>query len=386
MLYSPERENVRVDNSLGEERPTLPANIETVADLADLRHRWGLLPGVPVIAADRNTGSDISWAGIDARALLRGEQSGGRFAALSVILSPGATLPSHWYDDTHAWVLVRAGGPLLQVGDSESAVGPNSLGYVPPRTHLALKNSTGEDIEVMVVYSPAGVERGFTDAHDAWLRTRSTDVADYRDQLARYGIRFEMAGEVEALPNDAATNHTLAPVDVDFNGEGDMEALRSAFMARPAVPRLVETLPEEWDQAHATGQIRRKQLLTGDDTAGLAMLNLLSYRPGPGAPAHHQPIEDEFFFITGGDLELTCATQTLTLSAGAMAYCPRNCTHAFNNWASTDTQFVTFNSPAGHERSLEALRRHSANGATRGDLYNLSAAGGFIWHSDDHLG
>ena len=112
------------------------------------------------------------------------------------------------------------------------------------------------------------------------------------------------------------------------------------------------------------------------------MLNMLSGLPGFGAPVHHQPTEDEFFFITGGALQMTCGTETVVLTPDALAFCPRNCTHGFRNIGeSGESRFVTLNAPAGHERAMAAVRKAIASGATREQVEELCIAGGFIFHS-----
>lgn len=376
-----EAENRRVDALIGEARPLLDVRISGPADLADLRQRWSQLAAVPVMAKNRNMGIDNTFAGVDIRTLLRGEQSAGRFAAHSVVLPPGAGVPAHYYEDTHTYVLVAEGEVNLAVGKVVDSVGQHSLGYVPPRTRLSFRNTTDAPVALAIVHSPAGAERAFAAAHEIWDATHDEDVTRYHAILARHGLRFDDA----PLENDDKTNATLPPLDFEFKGHGDLERLRAEFLRRPALPRLVRTTPDEFD-ATVTGTSRRKELLNGDDSGGNAMLNLISGLPGFGAPAHHQPTEEEFFVITDGVLHMTCATETADLRAGALVFCPRNCTHGFRNETESETRFVTLNSPAGHERTMAAVRRLMQQGATKEAIHDLSVAGGFIFHSVDELG
>ena len=129
-------------------------------------------------------------------------------------------------------------------------------------------------------------------------------------------------------------------------------------------------------------QIARKEVVGGEDTGGHGMINMLGWAPGAGAPPHHQPTEEEFFFILDGELQMVCATETRVLQPGAFAFCPRNCTHGFGNPSPTnDTRFFTLNSPAGHERAMAAVRERTAAGASGKELYDLSVVGGFIFHA-----
>jgi quercetin dioxygenase-like cupin family protein len=375
MPYQADAENRRVDASLGEARPALDAPIRTLVDLSLLRQRWSLLPAVPVIAEDRSAGIDHSWGDLDIRTFLRGEQSVGRFAAHSVLLAPGAGLRSHYHEDSHTYLLVVDGEVELGVGAVVDTVGRHSLGYVPPRTRQSFRNRSNAPASLMVVHSPAGAERAFAAAHEHWMSARDEDETSCHAILARHGIRFDDA----PLANDELTDRSIPPLEFEFTGPGDLEKIRAEFLRRPAIPRLIRTERAEFDTALG-GATRRKHLLTGDDTGGNAMLNLISGVPGFGADLHHQPTEEEFFFITGGLLELTCATETKVLRAGGFAFCPRNTTHGFRNRTDAESWFVTLNSPAGHERAMAAFRRLMEKGAAREEVYDLSVAGGFVFH------
>lgn len=374
-------DNRRVDAAITEPCPPVDATITDYADLVGLRKEWARHEAVPVLVAAREDAADRSWAGLDVRTVVRGEQSAGRFAAHSVVLAPGAGMPTHYLEDVHTYLLVAAGEAEFGVGSLVETVGQHSLGYVPPRTRQSFRNACDAPVTLVLVHSQAGSDCAFAAAHQRWLATGATDVADYQDMLELYGFRFDD----EKLPNDEFTNIELPPLEFEFRGEGDMDALRELFRSRSAVPRLVRTTPDELDTS-VTGETRRKQLLNGDVTGGNAMLNLLSGVPGFGAPRHHQPTEEEFFFITDGLLQMDCATEYVELRPGAIAFCPRNCTHGFRNTTEVEARFVTLNSPAGHERSMAAVRKLAQAGATREQLYELSVAGGFVFHSHDALG
>lgn len=381
MSYMTDAENRRVDESIGEPRPPLEADVEQLADLSELRQRWSLLPGVPVVAADRTGGIDRSWAGLDIRTLLRGEQSAGRFAVHSMVLAPGAELKPHYHQDAHTIFLVVEGEVELGIGAVVETVGPRSLGYTPPRTRQQIRNNSNSDVALMVVHSPAGAERAFAAAHDKWIATGDEDVAAYSEIMARHGISFDD----QPLPNDQKTNQAVPPIEFDIEGAGDLARLRAQFVRRPALPRLVRHDPGALN-AEEIGTSRRSELLTGDDNGGFAMVNLLQFSPGRSALPHHQPTEEEFFFIMSGSLQLTCATETTVMGPGGFAFCPRNCTHGFVNESEDETWFATLNSPAGHERAMAAVRRRMARGGKKDELYELSVAGGFIFHSGDAFG
>lgn len=376
MSLSTDADNRRVDAMLGQPRPALQAAIERLEDLKALRQRWAEVEAAPVLIEAREQGLDHSWAGLDIRTLLRGEQSAGRFSAHSIVVAPGAGLPAHYHEDAHAIVLVLGGEIELGVGRLVEPVEQYSLGYLPPQTRLSFRNRSSAPAALTLVYWPAGAERAFDEAHRHWQATHEAQALAYQGILGRYGFRFDDA----ALANDRRTNEQLDPLEFEIKGPGDIDALRSEFQRRPDVPRLVRSTSSEVTDAPA-GTSNRKALLMGEESCGNAMLNLVAGAPGFNAPDHHQPTEEEFFFIADGQLQMTCGTATKLLSPGAFAFCPRNCTHAFGNNGAQSTRFITLNSPAGHERAMAAVRRLAGRGGSKQQQYDLSVAGGFIFHS-----
>lgn len=377
-----DEENRRVDNLLGVMRPPLPEPVESPEAIQARRQIWAATEAVPVLISDRTEGIDNSWTGVDVRTLVRGEHSAARFSAHSIILDPGAGLQPHYLADTHTYVLVTAGAVALRVGDRNEVVGMHSLGYVPPRTRLGFRNASElATAKLVLVYAPAGADLAFSALHARCNDEITVSEETVADTLSRFGFSFDDA----ALDNDAKVFAELPHFDFDFRASGDLDRLRAELFQRADVPRIIVTTPDEYDAASA-GASRRKELIGGDETAGNAMLNMLSGLPGFGAPVHHQPTEDEFFFITGGELQMTCGNATTVLTADALAYCPRNCTHGFRNIGqSGESRFVTLNAPAGHERTMAAVRAAIAAGVPREEVEQLCIAGGFIFHSIEEV-
>lgn len=368
--------NRRVNGLISQVRPTLDAKIECFEDLIVLRERWAEAEAMPVLLNGRHEGIDHGWAGLNIRTLLRGEQSAARFAAHSIILSPGAGLPAHYHEDARTYIVVTDGEVELGVGKLVTQVGKYGLAFIPSRARQSFRNTSSAPVTLAVIYSPAGAERAFKAAHDHWAATGDQAEDAYLTILTRYGFHFD----AEPLDKDDLTNAPLPPLEFEIKGRGDLELLRREFSRRPALPRLIRTTSEEMS-AKSAGTTFRKEAIRGDDTGGDAMINLLSGAPGFNAPPHYQPTEEEFFFIIDGVFDMTCATVTATLQAGGFAFCPRNCTHAFNNPSSSqDTRLFTLNSPAGHERGMDAVRKLVQAGATKDEIYEQSVAGGFIFH------
>ena len=132
-------ENERVDALIGQPRPPLTAAITAPRDLDALREAWTRAEPVPVLLQGPENGDDQSWGGLDVRALLRGEQSGGRYCAHSIVLAPGAGLRPHFFEDVQTFLIVVKGVVEITVGSTTRAAGPCGLAYVPHRCGSAWK-------------------------------------------------------------------------------------------------------------------------------------------------------------------------------------------------------------------------------------------------------
>ena len=363
--------NARVNALLGANRPPMQVDIQGPKDVATLRERWRQLEAIPVIVENRQDGVDQAWLGMDIRTYLRGEQSAARFSIHNIVLAPGAGLPAHYFEDVQTYFIVQDGQVELQIGKLTEELGRYGLGFAPERTRQAFRNNSDAPAMLMVAYSPAGFERAFDEAHQHWVKTGDESQEAYAKILSRHGFRFDS----EPLANDDKTNTPVAPVEFDFRKDGEIAELREKFYSRPAVPRLVRT-PAETVDVDGKEVGFRKHLLTGDESGGNAMLNLVARIPD--APAHFQPTEEELFFIMDGPVRMLGATKTVIVDRGAFVFAPRNCTHGFGRPTPTDdSRFITLNSPAGHERAMAHLRNMQREGASREEQLEAAVAGGF---------
>ena len=369
--------NQRVDALTGTSRARLKAASDDHQGLIELRRRWELMEAMPVFLENRDAGADASWAGLDIRTLLRGEESAGRFSVHDIVVAPGAGLPPHYQKDAYAYILVCDGTLQLQVGNLVEQVGEDDFGFVPPCTRFGFRNESGAPASLILVYSPGGAERAFDAAHAQWQASRDGEEESYLPILERYGFHFD----TQMLENDGRTNAPVSALDFEFKQLGDMERLREAFASNPAVPRIVHTSVDEVKAVSSTGKVFRKALVTGDDSGGQAMVHLLASEASFFAPPHHQATEEEFFFVRRGSLDVICGSGAGIVGRGAFAFAPRNGTHSFKvTGASVFTQFFTLNSPAGHERALAMLRTLDGAGAPREEKAAMTVAGGWIMH------
>jgi quercetin dioxygenase-like cupin family protein len=104
-------------------------------------------------------------------------------------------------------------------------------------------------------------------------------------------------------------------------------ALRDAWSRRPGIPKLLATPPPSGLELPGDNQssIAGSVLPNGDEGSGSAVAFLGQASPGYGAPPHHQPSEEEIFYVLEGELDLTCGSQTRRVGPGAFGLCTAQC-------------------------------------------------------------
>jgi quercetin dioxygenase-like cupin family protein len=150
---------------------------------------------------------------------------------------------------------------------------------------------------------------------------------------------------------DERTGEKVERTEVVINSREDFARLRSLWSQMPMIPRV--TRVEDSPAVKFPGSTIRV-LLNGEESGGSVSVFYQEVEPGFGAPPHHQPNEEEHIFILEGEMEMTIGNQTIQAKPGTFAFAPRNATHAFKNKSDRMCRFLTWNSPAGHERMFEA--------------------------------
>jgi quercetin dioxygenase-like cupin family protein len=89
--------------------------------------------------------------------------------------------------------------------------------------------------------------------------------------------------------------------------------------------------------------------LTGADTGGAYCLLEVSLAPGIGVPRHTHTREDESYYVTAGELEVTVGDKVFILKAGDTLMAPRNIPHELRNSGSTANHYLLVFSPSGFE-------------------------------------
>jgi quercetin dioxygenase-like cupin family protein len=94
--------------------------------------------------------------------------------------------------------------------------------------------------------------------------------------------------------------------------------------------------------------------LSGQDTGGAYCLLEVSLAPGIGVPRHTHTREDETYYVTSGELEVTVGDEVFVLKAGDTLIAPRNIPHELRNSGSTTNHYLLVFSPAGFEHFVMA--------------------------------
>ena len=153
---------------------------------------------------------------------------------------------------------------------------------------------------------------------------------------------------------DELTGQKVEKTIFAINTSEDFARLRSLWSQMPMIPKVARV--EESPTVRFPGSTIRV-LLNGEESGGSMSVFYQEVEPGFGAPPHHQPNEEEHFFILEGEMEMTIGNQTIHATPGTFAFAPRNATHAFKNHGEKVCRFITWNSPGGHERMFEAGQR-----------------------------
>src|SRR6186713_2328218 len=117
----------------------------------------------------------------------------------------------------------------------------------------------------------------------------------------------------------------VARVDMAVDSAADFAVLRQRFRELPARPKVLRTREAGLDISSPGRQ--SLSLLIGEETAGVLYSTDVYLSPGFGAPPHHQPTEEELWYLVEGELDVRVGTQSATIRAGAFAFIPRDTTH-----------------------------------------------------------
>ena len=178
-------------------------------------------------------------------------------------------------------------------------------------------------------------------------------------------------------------NASVKKVPAEINEVEDFFRLRDEFSKLPHIPKILPAT-EDAPSVDFPGQ-HANVLVSGEESAGRFVMFEVVLEPGFGAPPHHQPNEDEWWFVLEGTLDIMIGNRKATVTAGGSAFAPRGCVHSFMNVGDGPARMLTMNSPAGHERFFEAISKLPEEEGPEARL-GLLAAHDTVFYEDVELG
>lgn len=92
---------------------------------------------------------------------VRSADVGGRYAIMESHAAPGTAAPLHTHREDEIFY-VLGGYPTFRLDDEIVETAPGSLVVIPGGTPHAWKNRTDEEVHMLAIFSPGGVEEFFT--------------------------------------------------------------------------------------------------------------------------------------------------------------------------------------------------------------------------------
>jgi quercetin dioxygenase-like cupin family protein len=115
---------------------------------------------------------------------VRGEQTGGRMLAFENVVAPGDGPPVHTHaHEDEAWFVIE-GELRFVIGGEESVAPAGSFVFVPRGTPHAFHNAGTAPARLLLVFTPAGMERFF----DAFAQLDAPDPQAFRALGAPAGM------------------------------------------------------------------------------------------------------------------------------------------------------------------------------------------------------
>ena len=142
------------------------------------------------------TGEMVWLKGIGARYLVRGDQTGGRFAVVMHPIKPRALAsPMHTHSHEDEISLVIAGRVGVQIGDRVLVAEPGTVVFKPRGIPHAFWNESDEETRVLEMITPAGFDAYFREmaALYAESTTGMPDPQRAAALYAKYGLDLNVA-------------------------------------------------------------------------------------------------------------------------------------------------------------------------------------------------
>jgi mannose-6-phosphate isomerase-like protein (cupin superfamily) len=137
-------------------------------------------------------GERADFPALGTRYILRGEQTGGRFALVEHEIPPRAlAAPTHMHEREDEYSFVLTGRVGVQIGDEVTEAGPGDFVAKPRNIPHAFWNAGDEPARLLELISPAGFERYFEEMSPLLQTGGPPDTERLAEVQARYGLRMD---------------------------------------------------------------------------------------------------------------------------------------------------------------------------------------------------
>ena len=133
---------------------------------------------------------------------------------------------------------------------------------------------------------------------------------------------------------------------------------RSTFIETTGIDDFVAPTPEtfsNYESVWVVGVDRATFIATGKDTGGRYTLAEFYVPPQGGAPPHIHRRENEWFYITDGELSFQMDNQPITATPGTLIYSPKDHTHTFINLGTEPAKMLNVWLPSGIEEFFREI-------------------------------
>jgi len=221
-----------------------------------------------------------------------GVQMGFRLARIEA----GGSVDSHVHSFEES-IYVIDGSLVVDTPEGSVELAGGDYGLLPVGTVHALRNTSGETVELAEMQAPLPRERfGFDTQFPRPLRTGPARAIDVRDPRTR---QFGHIGP-ESMDPALQTQDRLAL----------SASMRTALLVYSG--------------------ISVKMMVDSDLGADLSTMFMVQYEQGGFAGAHDHPLE-EAYLILAGEVEATFDEETHQLGPGDVAWAGVGCVHSFRN-------------------------------------------------------
>ena len=269
----------------------------------------------------------VEWFGSALSMPLRSRDTGGLVSVQAATVRPGAATPPHAHgrEDEAFWII--AGTLTVRVGRGEALrLGAGDFVYVP-RGHVhAVANESDQPVTMLTLLSPGAIESAFEAvAADA-------SVARLRAEFGVWGVHV-----LDAF--DPGYSHPEVPDPA------------------PVIVRRAAEGASVW-MAGDTYTIK----LHGHETGGRFCAVHFDIPPGGGPLPHIHTLEEEFFHLVDGTLDLLADTAHVRATAGQSVVLPRGIAHAFRNETDDHVSMYVLAAPAGFDAFITEVGRPAVSG------------------------